>query len=264
MDKNVVFQNKSIFYRVTGQGKPVVLIHGVPVDGEIWSQQAAVMEKHCRLIIPDLPGTGKSELPDNVRMEAMADSIKAILDAEAMLEVILIGHSMGGYISLAFAEKYPGMLKALGLFHSSSYADREEKKIARKKNIAFIQRQGSYKFIQQSTPGLFGDTFKKEHPEMVDTIIEKYKNSNPSSLAAYQEAMMERPDRRELLKQIDKPVLFVIGEHDSAIPFKDSMEQCHLPALSYIHILKNSGHMGMLEEVEKSNNILERFLNDTL
>jgi pimeloyl-ACP methyl ester carboxylesterase len=222
------------------------------------------LKSHNTFIVHDLPGSGKSELIDDVHMEALAGVMKAILDEEAITEIIIIGHSMGGYVSVAFADIYPGSVKALGFFPSTAYADSDERKIARKKNISFIEKHGSYKFLQQSTPGLFSDVFKKDHMEVVNGIIELYKNFNPLSLIAYQQAMIERPDRREVLKQIVKPVLFIIGEHDNAIPFKDSMEQCHLPALSYIHILKNSGHMGMLEEVEKSNQILGMFLNDTL
>ncbi len=262
MDKKIVFKNKSIFYSVSGQGKPVVLIHGVPADGSLWSSQSAFLANHFQLIIPDLPGSGKSELADDVSIDAMADMIKYILDTENAGEAVIIGHSMGGYVAVAFADKFPEAVKALGLFHSSAYADSEEKKASRKKNIGFIQKHGSYEFIRQSTPGLFSDDFKTNHKEVVEGIIEKYKNFNPESLAGYQQAMMDRTDRRKVLEQIACPVLFIIGTHDKAIPLEDSMEQCHIPSLSYIHILKNSGHMGMLEEAEKSNGILEQFLKD--
>ena len=262
MDKKIVFKNKSIFYSVTGQGKPVVFIHGVPADGSLWINQSAILANRYQLIIPDLPGSGKSDLTGDVSIDAMADIIKYILDTEDTGEAVIIGHSMGGYVAVAFADKFPEAIKALGLFHSSAYADSEEKKASRKKNIGFIQQHGSYEFIKQSTPGLFSDDFKTNHKEVVDGIIEKYKNFNPDSLAAYQQAMMDRTDRRKVLEQIAGPVLFVIGTQDKAIPLEDSMQQCHIPSLSYIHILKHSGHMGMLEEGEKSNSILEVFLKD--
>jgi pimeloyl-ACP methyl ester carboxylesterase len=260
MDKIITYKNRSIFYRVSGEGKTVVLIHGVPADGNLWHHQVAALSERYRFIIPDLPGSGRSELMEDNSMEAMAEVLKYILDAEFVSEAVLIGHSMGGYLSLAFAEKFPGAVTALGLFHSSAFADNDEKKAARKKNIAFIEKHGSYEFIKLTTPGLFSEDFKKDHRQTVDNLIERYKNFNPGSLAAYQQAMMDRPDRRAVLEQIIKPVLFVIGVHDKAISFQDSMRQCHIPALSYIHILKNSGHMGMLEEVEKSNAMLGSFL----
>lgn len=264
MEKNITYKNKSIFYNILGEGRAVVLIHGVPMDSRLWDNQLSLLSKNYQLIIPDLPGSGRSELTDDTSIDAMAGIIKSILDAEGITEAVLIGHSMGGYVCISFAEQFPGMLTALGFFHSTAYADNEEKKAARKKNTLFIRKHGSYAFIKQSTPGLFCDTFKKDHKKVVDEIIEKYKDFNPCSLAAYQQAMMDRSDRRKLLEQIVKPVLFIIGEHDKAIPFQDSLEQCHIPALSYIHILNNSGHMGMLEEVEKSNDILATFLKDVL
>ncbi len=262
MDKKIVYKNKSIFYQVSGEGKAVVFIHGVPVDGSIWHHQTAFLKNRYQLIIPDLPGSGKSELTEDTSIDTMADIIKHILEAETIGEAVVIGHSMGGYVSVAFADKFPETVKALGLFHSSAYADSEDKKASREKNITFIQKQGSYAFIKQSTPGLFSDNFKKENEELIDSIIEKYKNFNPDALADYQQAMMNRTDRRNVLQQIAAPVLFIIGTNDKAIPFEDSMEQCHIPSLSYIHILKNSGHMGMLEEVEKSNVILAGFFED--
>lgn len=262
MNKTIHYQNHTISYRDTGKGQSVVLLHALAEDGEIWKQQEAFLQDSYRLIIPDLPGSGLSELMDDVSMEAMAETVKAVLDAEAIEETIMIGHSMGGYVTLAFAEKYPQSLKAIGLFHSSAYADSEEKKAARKKNITFIQTHGTYEYLKQSTPVLFGDDYKKTNAEVVYDIIQKYKTFNPLSLVAYLEAMMQRPDRTAVLKQFVKPVLFIIGKQDNAIPFADSMEQSHLPALSYIHILENAGHMGMIENVEQSNSILEIFLRD--
>lgn len=264
MDKKISYKNKSVSYRVIGQGNPVVFLHGFAEDKEIWARQVKVLENNYQLLIPDLPGSGGSESTGDVSMDAMADTIKYILNEESISETILIGHSMGGYVSIAFADKYPESLKALGFFHSSSYADTEEKKLTRKKNFAFIQKNGSHAFLQQSTPGLFSEASKMAFPGIVESVIEGNKDFGAGALADYQLAMMERPDRREVLTNIVKPVLFIIGEHDSAIPFKDSMEQCHLPALSYIHVLKQSGHMGMLEETEKSNHILQNFLSDTL
>lgn len=262
MNKTISYRDHSISYRDTGKGRPIVLLHGLAEDGEIWKQQEAFLDDRYRLIIPDLPGSGSSELTDDVSMEAMADSVKAILDAEAIEETIMIGHSMGGYVTLAFAEKYGGMLKAFGLFHSTAYADSEERKAARKKSIEFIQAHGTLEYLKQATPGLFGDDYKKANAEVVYDIIQQYKTFNPLSIVAYLQAMMQRPDRTAVLKEFVKPVLFIIGKQDNAIPFDDSMKQCHLPTLSYIHILENAGHMGMVEEVEKSNSILETFLRD--
>lgn len=262
MDKTITHKGCSLFYGSLGEGKPVVLLHGFAEDGEIWSNQIANLQESCRLIIPDLPGSGKSEITDDVSMEAMAEAVYAVVTEEKITEVIIIGHSMGGYVTLTFAEKFPELVKAFGLFHSTAYADNEDKKTARAKNISFIGSHGSEIFLQQSVPGLFSSGFKDTHPEIVAQLIDHYKTFDPQALAAYQHAMMHRTDKTDVLKKSVKPVLFIMGKHDNAVPFNDSLQLCHMPALSYIHILEESGHMGMLEETQKSNQALQQFLSD--
>lgn len=257
--KNFLFQKTLISYSVHGTGKPVVLLHGFGEDGSIWDDQVKFLEKTYKLIIPDIPGSGKSLMPEGkATLEYFAAVINEIIKEENEKEVVLIGHSMGGYITLAFAEKYPEKLQAFGLFHSGAYADNEEKKEARKKSIKFIAVNGSGAFLSSVTPGLFYDAEKnKADIVKLSEIGEKFL---PEALIQYYEAMMCRPDRTPILKQFDKPILFIIGEHDKAIPFEDSLRQSHLPAHAYIHILRNSGHMGMKEETAGVNLILAQFL----
>jgi len=262
MDKMILHKGRSLFYRSLGEGKPVILLHGFAEDGEIWSSQVTYLQESFRLIIPDLPGSGKSEFNDDVSMEAMAEAVNAVVAEEKITEVIIIGHSMGGYVTLAYAEKFPDMVKAFGLFHSTAYADSEDKKATRIKNITFIESHGSSEFLKQSVPGLFSSDFKDMHPEIIARLIGRYKAFDPRSLAAYQQAMIHRTDKTDVLKKSTKPVLFIMGKHDNAVPFNDSLRLCHLSALSYIHILEQSGHMGMLEETQKSNKVLQHFLSD--
>ncbi|HJU45356.1 MAG TPA: hypothetical protein VJ647_01170, partial [Chitinophagaceae bacterium] len=106
------------------------------------------------------------------------------------------------------------------------------------------------------------DSFKEKHPEKVDELINDYKNFNPEALITYYKAMMQRPGRAEVLKNSPVPVLFVIGEQDNAVPLKDSLQQSHMPASSYIYILKESGHMGMWEQPGEANRILLQFIKD--
>ncbi len=262
MNKTTGYQGSSVFYQVEGEGHPVIFLHGFAEDGSIWDHQAHHLKKKFRLIIPDLPGSGQSAFnPQLSTIEDHADCIKAIADAENAGGCILIGHSLGGYISLAFAEKYPDYLKGLGLFHSTAFPDTPEKKEARKKSIEFIRQHGAYPFIRQSIPNLFSENFKKQQPQIVELLIQRYANFNPGSLVSYYEAMIKRPDRRQVLKDAGYPILFIIGEQDKAVPLSDSLKQCYLPQLSYIHILENTAHMGMLESTLYCNNILEAFLS---
>jgi len=271
VDKLVIHQTTSISYKAftpdtpIAAAPPLVLIHGFAEDSSVWDHQAAYLKNNHRLIIPDLPGCGRSSpLSGDTSMEELAGTVKAVLDAEGISECILIGHSMGGYITLAFAELYPDMLKAFGLFHSTSYADSEEKKAIRRKAIDFIRKNGSAPFIRQSTPNLFSESTRKEHPDWVNTLIERYADFDPAPLISYYEAMIRRPDRSHILQQFPRPVLFIIGEQDSAIPLNISLQQSHMPRVSYIYILEHAGHMGMIEEAERSSHILEELLNESI
>jgi pimeloyl-ACP methyl ester carboxylesterase len=267
--KTLTYQSSSIFYRIIGKGKPVVLIHGFGEDGAIWNNQVEGLKDHFQLIIPDLPGSGKSAVisgqlaPDSYRVgiEDYAEVVRAILDEEKLAGSVMIGHSMGGYITLAFAEKYPGMVFSLGLVHSSAFADSNEKKQARSRSIEFIKNNGAHEFLKTSIPGLFkGHEGSKPPDPYIEDLIEKGKNFSLEALIQYYQAMIARPDRTAVLKTFNGPVLFIIGQHDNAVPFQQSLQQCYLPAISHIHILRNSAHMGMLEEPVATNNFLLQFL----
>jgi pimeloyl-ACP methyl ester carboxylesterase len=267
--KTFTYQTSKIFYRTIGNGKPIILIHGFGEEGNIWQNQIPVLAQQYKLIIPDLPGSGKSEMITDMSIEGMAECIKELIVFElqkilrqpADAVAVVIGHSMGGYITLAIAKKYPHFLSAFGLMHSSAFADSEEKKAARQKSIEFIKINGAYEFLKTAIPGLF---LKPENYKPCDDLIEAGKIFTPETLVKYYEAMINRPDRTEVLKNFNGPVLFIIGQHDKAVPFEQSLTQCHLPLQAHIHILRNSAHMGMWEEKEKFNNILLQFLNDTM
>lgn len=257
MDKKI----GTLFYRDEGSGLPVVLLHGFAEDHTLWDIQVEHLRTGCRLIIPDLPGSILTPSSSPVSMESMAESVLSILNHEGIDQCILIGHSMGGYVTLAFAEKYPDRFKGFGLFHSTAYPDSEEKKAARRKSIDFIRNNGSAPFIRQSTPNLFAAETRTTRPDLVETTIDRYSSLSPDSLIAWYEAMILRPDRTAVLKDATTPVLFIIGIEDQAVLPEHTLQQSHLPPLSHIHILHHSAHMGMLEQPDLSNNILQSFIN---
>lgn len=189
-------------------------------------------------------------------IEGMAEVIKAILLNENIESCSIAGHSMGGYMTLAFAEKYPGLLSSIALVHSSAFADSEEKKANRLKSIEFVKKNGAYEFLKAVIFDLFTETWANNNQPIVDLQVEKSKKFTDEAIIAYYQAMINRPDRTHVLKSFPHPIHFIIGEHDKAVPFEQSMQQCYLPNLSYIHILRKSAHMGMFEEAEKLNEVL--------
>jgi pimeloyl-ACP methyl ester carboxylesterase len=199
----------------------------------------------------------------DMSIEGRGEALHAIIHHENINTCVMIGHSMGGYITLAFAEKYWNHLHAFGLIHSSAFADSEEKKATRNKGIDFIDQHGAFEFLKAIIPNLFSRNTKNESPELVNDFINTQSGSSPASLIAYYRAMIQRPDRTSVLINAKVPVLFIAGEHDAAIPFEDSLKQSHLSEKYFFHILKKSGHMGMLEETQKMNRIIKDFLVET-
>lgn len=264
MEKTILFQSKKIYYRITGSGAPVVLVHGFGEDHHVWDEIVQYLKKDFLIITLDLPGSENSELLNETSMETMAEAINQICMAENFDAFKIIGHSMGGYITLAFAALFENKLSGFGLFHSTAFADSEEKKETRKKGIKFIQQHGAFEFIKTITPNLFSDSNKTEKSAEINSFIEQQRNFKPEALVSYYEAMMKRPDRTNVLKNTKKPVLFIMGKYDTVAPINDMLQQSHLPEISYIHILENAAHMGMFEEKEKCKEILKEFLTETI
>ena len=262
MDKTLTVGSSNVFYRDLGVGAPVLLLHGFAEDGTVWDEVAETLSGMCRVLIPDIPGSGRSYLPaDVVSMESLAAVLKALLDAEGIDRCVLIGHSMGGYIALAFAESFPERVMALGLFHSTAYADSEEKKAGRRKSIGFIREHGAAPYIRQSTPNLFAADTREERPELVEKMIRRYSAFPAESLMAYLEAMLNRPARLSVLERFPRPVLFIIGEQDQIIPMEQSLKQAHIPQIAQVSLLPDAGHMGMLEAPDAGSAIIREFLN---
>jgi pimeloyl-ACP methyl ester carboxylesterase len=261
VDKTIETNGGTLFYRDWGSGEPVVLLHGFAEDGAVWEAVSQGLSTNVRLLIPDLPGSGRSPLWDLMTIESMTAAVKEMLDRESIERCILIGHSMGGYIALAFAEAYQERLSAFGFFHSTAYADTEEKKAGRLKSIAFIREHGAEPFIRQSIPNLFAPETREDRPRLVEDMIGRYRSFSADALAAYLDAMMQRPDRVSVLAQSGVPVLFIIGEKDQVVLPEQALAQVAVPALSYIHILPKAGHMGMLEEPAAGAAIIQSFVN---
>jgi len=260
MEKTILYENKKIIYSTNGTGSPVILVHGFGEDGNVWKNQIDVLKQNFHLIVPDLPGSGKSEMIDDMSMAGLAEVLHSIIHEEKIDRCTVIGHSMGGYITLALVENYWNHVNAFGLFHSTAFADTEEKKVTRKKGIEFVKKFGSFEFLKSTSPNLFSPETKENRPSLINDFIKGLPNFLPGAIVSYYEAMINRRDRTGILKNTKNPVLFVAGKDDIAISLQDILKQCHLPEKSYFHVLKKSGHMGMLEQPELATRILKDFL----
>jgi len=238
----------------------VILIHGFSENGQIWQKQLEALSEQFYVLAPDLPGTGNTPATSSLSMESMADYIYDLLKSEDIDSAVVIGHSMGGYVALALAEKYPSVVRGLGLFHSTAAPDSEEKKEARRKSINMIEKYGNEAFVKQTMPNMFSPAFKKQHPEEIESYIQMCLRCSQTSQIGYYEAMMQRPDRAAVLSSLSVPALFVIGKDDTAVPMQSVLPQVSLPRISSIYIFEDTGHIGMWEKPEASKQLLQQFI----
>jgi len=260
MWKEINTQHAIGAYQINGDGIPLVLIHGFPENSTVWERQQSNLQADYTVITPDLPGSGNSPLAYPLSIDSMADFVHAILLAEGIDKAVIAGHSMGGYVALAFAEKYPDQVLGLGLVHSTAAADTEEKKEARRKSIKLMEQYGAEAFIRQTVPNMFSPVTKSRQPELIEELVQMGMLCRVEALIAYYEAMIHRPERKAVLQKIDTPVLFVIGKDDNAVPMDSVLPQVTLPNRSSIHIFEESGHMGMWEKADACTLALQHFM----
>lgn len=257
-------KNDTLSYTDLGKGHAVVLVHGFCEDLNIWNEYAQQLSADYHVIVPDLPGFGKSspEFGEAVTMEYYARRVHEVLEIALSEQerVTFIGHSLGGYVALAFAELYPERLNGMGLFHSTAFADNEEKKQSRDKVAHYIQDKGAAAFTDNFVEPLFYVGNRMRLKVEIEKLKDQARLTSKEGAIAATLAMKERPDRTHVLKESNVPVLFIVGKKDTSIPFEKNMEQFHYPAKSLVYYLDNVGHMGMLEEKEECLTVVKSFI----
>ena len=239
----------NLHYRIMGQGYALVLLHGFPETGELWSEVRDALSKEFTLIIPDLPGSGKSNrCTEPLTMELIAASVKLILDEEGINKVVLAGHSMGGYAILAFAEMYPEYLKGIVMVHSMANEDIDEKKEQRRKSIALIEKGGKDAFVRQMIPNLFSESYRKNNEVKLKVHIEDALKQEAESLSDFYNAMIKRPDRVQLLSGLQFPVQWLIGKEDTIAALDKVLQQSTSANVNFVEVYSDCAHMGMLEQ----------------
>jgi pimeloyl-ACP methyl ester carboxylesterase len=252
--------NRQLHYTDNGSGPALVFIHGFCEDSGMWDGLAGHFKDRYRVICVDLPGFGRSDVANDITIKGMAEAVHAVVEALQPGPVALLGHSMGGYTALAYAEAWPEQVSALGLIHSHPFTDSEEKKEGRAKSMEFVERNGSEPYVKQLIPSLFAPAFSEKNKTLLQALTERAAQYPPEGICAALDAMRLRPDRSEVLRTAAFPVLFVIGTEDQAIPAELSKQQTALPPVASIHYLEGVGHMGMFEAEEEVLDILGAFL----
>lgn len=237
----------------------LVLLHGYCENNTCFHKQVLFFKDHCKVITIDLPGFGKSEPIKGISIDGMAQEVKKVLDGLNLRNCVLMGHSMGGYVALAFVGLYPNFVSGLGLIHSTAVADTEERKLKRNQVIEFITKHGKEPFLETFIPALFKEPATKEHTQ---TAVRESLVSSTEGIIEAAKAMRDRPDRTQVLKNIDVPVFFGVGKYDTLIPEQAMFEQAASCKVAHIAYLSNSAHMGMVEEADVLNDKMLGYLMD--
>lgn len=256
---NTIFKGLPVNYSIDGEGFPVVFLHGFNESTFIWNLVIPDLSKHMQCICIDLPGFGNSGLPANLSISYMADAVYRVLDELKLEKPVIVGHSMGGYVALELIHKHPDYLSGAALVHSTAFADTDEKKTNRTKTIEFLEKNPLDAFFKVFIQGLFAP-FNLNHQKM-DFVNELVFKTSKNSVMAATKAMMEREDRTEVLRNVKIPWLFIAGKHDQLIPTESMSLQSSYCNKALFKILQNTGHLGMIEEPEKTAQIIQEFLN---
>lgn len=248
MDQFLQFKNYDLRYRDKGKGNTVVLLHGYLESIETFANFANDLSRLARVITVDLPGHGMSNLKvKSCSIEEMADAIDALAVHLKLKKINIIGHSMGGYVALAYADKYVHKLESFCLFHSSPNADTEEKKENRKREIDLILEGKKELICKSSIPNTFSNKNLKKFAHEIERITKIACETPDHGIVAALAAMMNRPDRNHVLKALDMPKVSMIGKEDNFIPMKLAGEIAKANNLTPF-VLQTSGHMGFIEQ----------------
>ena len=247
-------------YIKTGKGKAVVLLHGFLESCQIWLPIMEKLKDTCCLIAPDLLGHGKAGVISDVHsMEMMADDVLSILENEKISECLLVGHSMGGYVSLAFAEKYPNMVKGIVLMNSTPLPDSDEKKANREKVVKVIDNEKVF-FIRNAITNLFSSENQILMKDTIEHFIDIALKTPKQGIKAASLGMKDRPNRVSVLNSLSGIKHFIIGKNDALIPSDDLIELAQNIKASYSVL--NGGHMSYVENEAETIEILKKIINE--
>ena len=222
----------------------LVLLHGFMENLFIWDEMEVELLKNFKLVKIDLPGHGKSAVFSEIHtMEMMAEKVKEVIDFLKIDQFHLLGHSMGGYVSLAFAEKFPEKLKSLTLFFSTYFADDDEKKQQREKSLRII-KENFKTYVNAGIPNLFSENEREILQEKITLAKEIALSTNNDGVLAAVKGMIKRTDKSKVLENFEGKILVICGKHDSAVNSEKTIQ--NLPdkknVKSYVLDCGHNGH----------------------
>jgi len=232
-------------FEESGQGFPLILLHGFPLNRSIWYPVLPYLTPHLRVILPDLRGFGKSQ-PGNEpsTMRLMAEDIAQLISKLKIEKCLVAGHSMGGYVSLAYAIAYPQKLAGLGLISTQAAADSPEKHQARFKTIESVKKHGTT-MLAKDMPSIL-----TTNPDLYQPIAALISANQAEGIINALKGMADRPDFTEILPEISAPTVIITGENDSIVPHERVDVMARLIKRNWVIEVPHGGHMAMMESPE--------------
>ena len=253
--ETLTVNNIRLAYERRGTGTPLVLLHGYPLDHHLWDEVAPLLVDTFELILPDLRGFGESSTVDSFyTMEDIASDIAALLDHLEIQKAAIAGHSMGGYVALAFARLFPERVSGLGLVSSQVLADAPDRKEGRYKSAAEVADKGIASVVETMTPKF------TSNPQLQQFARESMERQQPAAYIGSLKAMAERVDSTPLLSTLQIPVVLVHGDADQLIPIDRAREVKAAIANAHLVEISGAGHMPMMESAEKTAEALKHLV----
>ncbi len=242
----------------------LVLIHGFPLDGGLWQPQVALLAGHRRVLAPDLRGFGQDRrpLPRAMTMEAYADDLRELLDAQGIARAVLCGLSMGGYVAMAFAELWPERVLGLVLCNTRASADTDEGRAAREQTASDALAKGAAVIARAMVPKVLSEQSRRTQPGTSARLEAIMARQSPQTIAAASRGMALRPDRLHVLSGLGKPALIITGSNDSLMPLCTSEAMHAAMPGSRMVILDGAAHITNLEAPDAFNAAIEQFLDE--
>ena len=256
--KQIFYKNTKISYSETGKGGAIVLLHGFLENQTMWNDLAPQLSKKHRVITIDLLGHGETECLGYVHsMEDNAEAVEAVLSKLRIRKAIFVGHSMGGYVALAFAEMFPQKMKGLVLQNSTSKADSEERKANRDRAIKMVKKDYA-SFVKLSIANLFSPDNRERLHEEIEKVKSEALKTTLQGIVASLEGMKIRKDREDLLHQAIYPILLILGKKDPVLNYEDNLKQIENTNVKLVAF--PDGHMSTIENRDELEQVVLDFL----
>ncbi|WP_315098719.1 alpha/beta hydrolase [uncultured Cellulomonas sp.] len=236
-------------YRSEGDGLPLVLLHGFPLDHRMWDEVARRIPPGRPVHAVDLPGTPghASDLPEP-SLDASADLVASELRAAGVDRAVVAGLSMGGYVALALLERHPDLVAALGLVDTKSTADAPEARANRLRIADEAEATRSVEPVRAMASSLLGETTRTAQPRVAAEVAAWIEQQEPAGIAWSQRAMAARPDRTEVLRAFDGPVVVVVGDEDTVTPVEAAEHLVGTAAHGRLVVVPQAGHLSSVEQ----------------